>query len=343
MAETLLLTGVAGFIGAAVAGRLLARGDRVVGLDNLNAYYDPALKLDRLQRLQAEAPPGAFRFDQIDLTDAEALAALVAAEQPRRVLHLAAQAGVRHSLENPSLYIQSNVVGFGSILEACRHGGVEHLVYASSSSVYGGNRHMPFSEQDPVNHPVSLYAATKKANELMAHTYSHLYGLPATGLRFFTVYGPWGRPDMAPMLFARAILAGEPIKVFNQGRMERDFTYIDDIAEGVIRCLDKPATADPDFDPLQPNPATAAVPHRIFNIGNSRPIPLLRFIEVLEQALGREAIRNLQPMQPGDVPATYADTGALEDWVGFRPSTSIEVGIGRFASWYREYYGASAV
>jgi UDP-glucuronate 4-epimerase len=339
MADTLLVTGAAGFIGAAIAGRLLARGDRVVGLDNLNAYYDPALKRARLERLEAEAPDGGFRFERIDLTDAEALAALVAAEQPRRVLHLAAQAGVRHSLENPSLYIQSNVVGFGAILEACRHGGVEHLVYASSSSIYGGNRRMPFSEQDPVNHPVSLYAATKRANELMAHTYSHLYGLPATGLRFFTVYGPWGRPDMAPMLFARAILAGEPIRVFNQGRMERDFTYIDDIAEGVIRCLDKPASADPEFDPLQPNPATAAVPHRIFNIGNSRPIPLLRFIEVLEQALGREAIRDLQPMQPGDVPATYADTRALEAWVGFRPSTPIERGVERFASWYREYHG----
>ena len=339
MADTLLVTGVAGFIGAAIAGRLLARGDRVVGLDNLNAYYDLALKRARLERLEAEAPAGGFRFERIDLTDGESLAALVAAERPQRVLHLAAQAGVRHSLENPSLYIQSNVVGFGAILEACRHGGVEHLVYASSSSIYGGNRRMPFSEQDPVNHPVSLYAATKRANELMAHTYSHLYGLPATGLRFFTVYGPWGRPDMAPMLFARAILAGEPIRVFNQGRMERDFTYIDDIAEGVIRCLDKPASADPDFDPLQPNPATAAAPHRIFNIGNSRPIPLLRFIEVLEQALGREAIRDLQPMQPGDVPATYADTRALEEWVGFRPSTPIERGVERFASWYREYHG----
>lgn len=339
MAETLLITGVAGFIGAAIAGRLLARGARVVGLDNLNAYYDPSLKRARLERLEASASPGAFRFERLDLTEAGALSALVAAEKPRRVLHLAAQAGVRHSLENPSLYIQSNVVGFGAILEACRHGGVEHLVYASSSSIYGGNRRMPFSEQDPVNHPVSLYAATKRANELMGHTYSHLYGLPATGLRFFTVYGPWGRPDMAPMLFARAILAGEPIRVFNHGRMKRDFTYIDDIAEGVIRCLDKPASPDPDFDPLQPNPATAAVPHRIFNIGNSRPIPLLRFIEVLEQALGREAIRDLQPMQPGDVPATYADTRALEDWVGFRPSTPIEVGVERFARWYRGYRG----
>jgi UDP-glucuronate 4-epimerase len=246
---------------------------------------------------------------------------------------------VRHSLENPSLYIQSNVVGFGTILEACRHGAVEHLVYASSSSIYGGNRHMPFSERDPVNHPVSLYAATKKANELMAHTYSHLYGLPATGLRFFTVYGPRGRPDMAPMLFARAILAGEPIRVFNQGRMERDFTYIDDIVEGVIRCLDKPATADPDFDPLHPDPATAAVPHRIFNIGNSQPVALLHFIDLLEQALGRPAIRDLQPMQPGDVPATAADTTALAAWVGFRPSTPIEDGVARFAAWYREFHG----
>jgi UDP-glucuronate 4-epimerase len=266
------------------------------------------------------------------------MAALFASTRPRGVIHLAAQAGVRYSLENPSAYIQSNLVGFGNILESCRHHGVEHLVYASSSSVYGGNRRMPFSEQDPVNHPVSLYAATKKANELMAHTYSHLYGLPTTGLRFFTVYGPWGRPDMAPMLFARAILAGEPIQVFNHGRMERDFTYIDDIVEGVIRCLDKPATPDPDFDPLQPNPATAATPHRIFNIGNSRPTPLLRFIEVLEQSLGRKAIRELLPMQPGDVPATAADTSALEAWVGFAPSTPIEVGLELFARWYRDYF-----
>lgn len=256
----ILVTGVAGFIGAAAAERLLARGERVVGLDNLNAYYDPALKRARLERLEALAPAGAFAFHPLDLVDAEAVAALFAAERPARVLHLAAQAGVRHSIDNPALYIQSNLVGFGTVLEGCRHAGVEHLVYASSSSIYGGNRHMPFREQDPVNHPVSLYAATKKANELMAHTYSHLYGLPATGLRFFTVYGPWGRPDMAPMLFARAILAGDPIRVFNHGRMERDFTYIDDIVEGVIRCLDKPATADPAFDPLHPDPATAAAP-----------------------------------------------------------------------------------
>ena len=250
-------------IGAAVAHRLLERGERVIGLDNLNDYYDPALKQARLQRLEAAAAPGQFRFAALDVADADGLAALVAAERPDRVIHLAAQAGVRHSIDNPGVYIQSNLVGFGAVLEACRHQGVGHLVYASSSSVYGGNRQMPFSEQQAVNHPVSLYAATKKANELMAHTYSHLYGLPATGLRFFTVYGPWGRPDMAPMLFARAILAAEPIKVFNQGLMQRDFTYIDDIAEGVIRCLDKPASPDPLFDPLHPDPATSAAPHQI--------------------------------------------------------------------------------
>ena len=337
----ILVTGVAGFIGAAVAERLLARGESLIGLDNLNSYYDPALKRSRLERLQvlAQTLQGDFSFQQLDLADGDAMAALFAAEQPRGVVHLAAQAGVRHSIENPAAYIQSNLVGFGHILEGCRQQGVEHLVYASSSSVYGGNRQMPFSEQHPVNHPVSLYAATKKANELMAHTYSHLYGLPATGLRFFTVYGPWGRPDMAPMLFARAILAGEPIQVFNQGRMQRDFTYIDDIVEGVVRCLDKPATADPQFDPLHPDPATAAAPHRLFNIGNSQPIELLRFIEVLEQALGRPAIKDLQPMQPGDVPATAADTSALEAWVGFRPTTSIEVGVERFSAWYLRHYG----
>ena len=339
MAGSVLVTGAAGFIGAAVAERLLARGERVIGLDNLNPYYDPTLKRARLERLEAAAASGQFRFAELDVADAGALSALVAAEATDRVIHLAAQAGVRYSIENPAVYIQSNLVGFGAVLEACRYQGVAHLVYASSSSVYGGNRQMPFSEQHPVNHPVSLYAATKKANELMAHTYSHLYGLPATGLRFFTVYGPWGRPDMAPMLFARAILAGEPIKVFNQGQMQRDFTYIDDIAEGVIRCLDQPATANPRFDPLHPDPATAAVPHRLFNIGNSQPIPLLRFIEVLEQALGREAIRDLQPMQPGDVPATAADTSALEVWAGFRPTTPIETGVERFAAWYRGYFG----
>ncbi|MFM2159042.1 MAG: hypothetical protein RLZZ124_1516 [Cyanobacteriota bacterium] len=335
----ILVTGAAGFIGAEVARRLLQRGERVIGVDNLNTYYDPALKRSRLGRIVAlpEAET-AWRFERLSVEDGQALLALFAEERPRAVVHLAAQAGVRYSLENPSAYIQSNLVGFGHILEGCRHHGVEHLVYASSSSVYGGNRRLPFSEQQPVNHPVSLYAASKKANELMAHTYSHLYGLPATGLRFFTVYGPWGRPDMAPMLFARAILAGEPIRVFNHGRMQRDFTYIDDIVEGVIRCLDKPATADPAFDPLEPNPATASVPHRLFNIGNSQPIELMRFIGVLEKALGREAICDLQPMQPGDVEATAADTTALEAWVDFRPSTPIEVGVGNFARWYRDIH-----
>ena len=336
----ILVTGAAGFIGAEVARRLLCRGDRVIGLDNLNRYYDPALKQARLARIEAmpQAVASTWRFEAISVEDGGSVAALFAAEQPRAVVHLAAQAGVRYSLDNPAAYVQSNLVGFGHILEGCRHHGVEHLVYASSSSVYGGNRQMPFSEQHAVNHPVSLYAATKKANELMAHTYSHLYGLPATGLRFFTVYGPWGRPDMAPMLFARAILASEPIRVFNHGRMQRDFTYIDDIVEGVVRCLDQPATADPGFDPLQPNPATAAVPHRVFNIGNAQPTELLRFIEVLEQALGCEAIKDFQPMQPGDVVATAADTSALEAWVGFRPSTSIETGVESFAHWYRDVY-----
>jgi UDP-glucuronate 4-epimerase len=331
----ILVTGVAGFIGAAVTSSLISRGNRVVGVDNLNNYYSPLLKHARLHQL--EQLPGAserFRFVPIDIDNRSALDDLFAQECPSGVVHLAAQAGVRYSIQNPAVYIQSNLVGFGHILEGCRHHGVEHLVYASSSSVYGGNRAMPFSEQHPVNHPVSLYAATKKANELMAHTYSHLYGLPATGLRLFTVYGPWGRPDMAPMLFARAILAGEPIRVFNYGRMQRDFTYIDDIVEGVIRCLDKPASPDPIFDPQHPNPATATVPHRVFNIGNAQPVELNRFIAVLEDALGgRQAIRELYPLQPGDVVATAADNTALEAWVGFRPQTSLVQGLRQFADW----------
>ena len=338
MARTVLVTGAAGFIGAALSARLLQRGDRVIGLDNLNDYYDPSLKQARLRQIEAIASEDAWRFAEMALEDGDALMALFAAEKPEVVVNLAAQAGVRYSLENPAAYIQSNLVGFGHLLEGCRHHGTENLVYASSSSVYGGNRNLPFHEQQPVNHPVSLYAASKKANELMAHTYSHLYGLPATGLRFFTVYGPWGRPDMAPMLFARAILAGAPIKVFNHGKMQRDFTYIDDIVEGVLRCCDKPATANPEFDPLQPDPATAAAPHRVFNIGNSQPTELLRFIEVMEQALGREAIKDFQPMQPGDVVATAADTSALEQWVGFKPSTSIEKGVDAFARWYRDHF-----
>ena len=338
MSLPVLVTGAAGFIGAAVCERLLARGERVVGIDNLNHYYDPALKQARLSRIKASAPTAAWCFQRLELEDGSAIADLFARERPRLVIHLAAQAGVRYSLENPAAYLQSNLVGFGAILEGCRHYGVEHLVYASSSSVYGGNTNLPFTEHQSVNHPVSLYAATKKANELMAHTYGHLYGLPATGLRFFTVYGPWGRPDMAPMLFAKAILAGEPIRVFNQGRMRRDFTYIDDIVTGVIACADKPASADPSFDAAAPDPATSWAPHRLFNIGNSQPVQLLYFIELLERALGRQAIRDLQPMQPGDVEATAADTSLLEAWVGFRPSTSIEAGVERFARWYQASY-----
>ena len=339
MARTVLVTGAAGFIGAALSQRLLQRGDRVVGLDNLNDYYDPSLKQARLRQIEAVAPAGAWQFEHLALEDGDALMALFASEKPAVVVNLAAQAGVRYSLENPAAYIQSNLVGFGHLLEGCRHHGTGNLVYASSSSVYGGNRNLPFHEQQPVNHPVSLYAASKKANELMAHTYSHLYGLPATGLRFFTVYGPWGRPDMAPMLFARSILGGEPIKVFNYGTMQRDFTYIDDIVEGVLRCCDKPATANVDFDPLRPDPATAAAPHRVFNIGNSQPTELLRFISVMEEALGREAIKSFQPMQPGDVVSTAADTQALHKWIGFKPSIPIEQGIPNFVRWYRDFYG----
>ena len=341
MTRTILVTGAAGFIGAALSIRLLQRGDRVVGLDCLNDYYDPTLKQARLRQIEAVAPSGAWKFERLALEDVEALMALFAKERPQVVVNLAAQAGVRYSLDNPAAYIQSNLVGFGNLLEGCRHYGTENLVYASSSSVYGGNRNLPFHERQPVNHPVSLYAASKKANELMAHTYSHLYGLPATGLRFFTVYGPWGRPDMAPMLFARAILAGEPIKVFNHGKMQRDFTYIDDIVEGLVRCCDKPATPNPEFDPLEPDPATAAAPHRVFNIGNSQPTELLRFIEVMEQALGQKAIKDFQPMQPGDVVSTAANTNLLNNWIGFSPSTSIEEGIHSFSSWYLRYYGSA--
>ena len=337
---TVFVSGAAGFIGAAVCERLLARGERVVGFDNFNPYYDPALKRARIAQLQATAArtDTSWALIEADLEDRAAVEAAFMQHKPTTVIHLAAQAGVRHSIENPAAYIQANLVGFGHILEGCRHQGVEHLVYASSSSVYGGNTNLPFTEHQPVNHPVSLYAATKKANELMAHTYSHLYGLPATGLRFFTVYGPWGRPDMAPMLFAKAILAGEPIRVFNQGRMRRDFTYIDDIVTGVIACADKPASADPSFDTAAPDPATSWAPHRLFNIGNSQPVQLLYFIDLLERALGRQAIRDLQPMQPGDVEATAADTSLLEAWVGFRPSTSIEVGVESFARWYQASY-----
>jgi UDP-glucuronate 4-epimerase len=306
-----------------------------VGLDNLNDYYDVQLKLDRLARL---TPQPGFRFVKLDVADRPGMERLFAEERFDRVIHLAAQAGVRYSLKNPHAYVDANLVGFMNVLEGCRHSQVQHLVYASSSSVYGGNTKMPFSEHDSVDHPVSMYAATKKANELMAHTYSHLYGLPTTGLRFFTVYGPWGRPDMALFLFTKAILEGRPIDVFNHGNMRRDFTYVDDIVEGVIRVLDKTATPDPAYRAEAPDPGTGNVPYRVFNIGNHDPVPLMDFIGCIEQALGRTAAKNLLPLQDGDVPATYADVTALKDWVGFAPATDIRSGIERFVAWYREYY-----
>lgn len=333
-----LVTGVAGFIGMFVAQRLLARGDRVVGIDNLNDYYDPALKTDRLAQLANQAGASGFVFEKLDLADRDGMAALFARERFDRVVHLGAQAGVRYSLTNPMAYVDSNLVGFANVLEGCRHGGVEHLVYASSSSVYGGNAKLPYGETDGVDHPVSLYAATKRANEAMAHSYSHLYRLPTTGLRFFTVYGPWGRPDMAPFLFADAMLSGRPIQVFNEGRMTRDFTYIDDIVEGVLRVLDKPATPDPLYDAARPDPSTSNAPWRLFNIGNSTPVPLLEFIETMERALGVKAVREMRPLQPGDVLATHADASALDAWVGFSPATSLADGVQRFADWFRPRY-----
>ena len=332
-----LVTGAAGFIGMHVSQYLLARGDTVVGLDNLNDYYDVRLKEARLARL---TPDPMFRFAKCDVADREAMPRLFAEERFDRVVHLAAQAGVRYSLKNPHSYVDSNLVGFVNILEGCRHTNVAHLAYASSSSVYGGNTRMPFSEHDNVDHPISMYAATKKANELMAHTYSHLFGLPTTGLRFFTVYGPWGRPDMALFLFAKAILEGRPIDVFNNGRMTRDFTYIDDIVEGVVRVLDRTAEGDPAFDPDRPDPARSSAPYRIFNIGNSQPVDLMQYIETLENALGREAQKNFLPMQDGDVPATSADTSDLAAATGFAPATSVQEGVGRFVDWYRSFYRA---
>ena len=329
-----LVTGAAGFIGAALSKRLLARGDEVLGFDNLNAYYDPRLKHARLARL---LPHPSFSFVRGSLEDRTALDGAFADFKPERVVNLAAQAGVRYSLENPQAYVDSNIVGFVNVLEACRYAGVEHLVYASSSSVYGANRKLPFSVDDNVDHPVSLYAATKKANELMAHTYSHLFALPTTGLRFFTVYGPWGRPDMALFLFTRKILAGEPIDVFNHGRHSRDFTYIYDIVEGVIRTLDRVPGADPDYDPMAPTPASSSAPYRVYNIGNHQPVELLRYIEVLEDCLGRKAERRLLPLQPGDVPDTCADVTALRRDTGYSPSTPIEVGVRRFVDWYLEF------
>jgi UDP-glucuronate 4-epimerase len=331
-----LVTGAAGFIGSAVSAALLARGVPVVGLDNLNPYYDPALKQARLARLAAH---DGFEFVRLDLADRDGMRRLFAERRFTRVVNLAAQAGVRHSLKDPHAYADANLTGFLNVLEGCRHAGTAHLVYASTSSVYGANRAMPFSEHQPVEHPLSLYAATKKANELMAHSYSHLFGLPCTGLRFFTVYGPWGRPDMAAFLFADAILAGRPIQVFNHGDMQRDFTYVDDIVESLVRVLELPPAPDPSFDPLRPDPGSSAAPWRIYNIGNANPVPLERFIDALEAALGRAAIREYLPMQPGDVPATHADTAALVARTGYTPSTPVEEGVARFVAWYREYFG----
>ena len=332
----ILVTGTAGFIGAALALRLLERGDEVVGVDNLNPYYDVTLKRARLDRMRDCA---GFSDVRADIADAADMTALFARERPCAVVHLAAQAGVRYSLENPHAYVNSNLVGFANILEECRRHGIGHLVYASSSSVYGANRTLPFSVRHNVDHPLSLYAATKKSNELMAHSYSHLYGLRATGLRFFTVYGPWGRPDMALFQFTRNILEGRPIDVFNRGRHRRDFTYIDDVVEGVMRVLDRPAAADAVWRPESPNPATSAAPHRLYNIGNSRPVHLERYIEELETCLGRKAQKNFLPLQPGDVPDTFADVDDLVNDFDYRPTTPIEVGIRCFVDWYRAFYG----
>lgn len=332
-----LITGVAGFIGMHTAKRLLAKGIEVVGIDNLNDYYDVRLKEDRLNQL---TPLPGFRFIRMDLAGRKATEVLFAEEKFNRVINLAAQPGVRYSLQNPHAYIESNIVGFLNVLEGCRHNQVEHLVYASSSSVYGANTHMPFSVHDNVDHPVSIYAATKKSSELMAHTYSHLFGLPTTGLRFFTVYGPWGRPDMSPSLFTSAIRAGHAINVFNQGKMRRDFTYIDDIVEGVVRVLDRTATPNPDFDHSKPDAATSHAPYRVYNIGNHEPVELMTFIGTIEDALGMKAVKNMLPMQDGDVVATYAETDDLREAVGFSPATPLKEGVEKFVAWHRSYYKA---
>jgi UDP-glucuronate 4-epimerase len=333
--SSILVTGTAGFIGFHVTRRLLDRGETVIGLDNLNDYYDVRLKEARLAQL---TPRERFSFVKLDLANRQGMRDLFTDEPIKRVVHLAAQAGVRYSLVNPYAYTESNIEGFLNILEGCRHAQIKHLVYASSSSVYGGNTQMPFSIHDNVDHPVSLYAATKKANELMAHCYAHLYRIPCTGLRFFTVYGPWGRPDMALFIFTKAILEGTPIEVFNHGKMQRDFTYIDDIVEGIVRTLDRPATPNPSWSGDRPDPGTSSAPARVYNIGNHQPAELMRFIEVLEQALGKKAEKKLMPLQPGDVPATYADIDDLTRDVGFTPATPIEEGIPRFVKWYREFY-----
>ncbi len=333
----ILVTGAAGFIGYHVAARLLARGDVVVGLDDLNDYYDPALKRARLAQL--EAVPG-FRFAKLDLADRAGMAALFAAGGFERVVHLGAQAGVRYSVTHPQAYVDSNLVGTANVLEGCRQHGVRHLVYASTSSVYGANAKLPFSPHDGADHPLSFYAATKKANEAMAHAYSSLHGLPTTGLRFFTVYGPWGRPDMALFKFTRAILAGEPIELYNQGRHRRDFTYVDDIVAGVVGALDRVAAPDPSWDAAAPDPATSRAPYRLYNIGNNRPVELMRYVELLERFLGRTAEKRLLPLQPGDVQDTWADVDDLARDVGYAPETPVEVGVGRFVEWYRGYYRA---
>ena len=335
----ILVTGTAGFIGAAVAEALLARGDEVVGVDNLNDYYDVGLKRARLERITGHP---AYHHRELDLADTEATRELFAREAPARTIHLAAQAGVRYSIDHPHAYGAANLTAFLNVLEGCRQTQVEHLTYASSISVYGGNTKTPFSERDPVDHPVSLYAATKKANELMAHTYSHLYALPTTGLRFFTVYGPWGRPDMSPFLFVKRILEGEPIDVFNYGDHQRDFTYIDDIVEGVLRTSDQPAAPDPGYDPARPDASRSNAPWRVFNIGCAQPVELLRYIEVIEACTGMKAVKRMRPMQPGDVKATFADVSALEAAVGYRPKVSLEEGMARFVAWYRDFYGVPA-
>ncbi len=331
----ILVTGAAGFIGFHLSIYLLKRGDDVVGLDNLNDYYDVKLKTDRLDILRNHQN---FVFIKADLSDRAAVEKAFAEHRFDRVINLAAQAGVRYSIENPRAYIDANIAGFMNILEACRHNRVEHLVYASSSSVYGSNTRMPFSVHHNVDHPVSLYAATKKANELMAHTYSHLYGLPVTGLRFFTVYGPWGRPDMALFMFTKAIIEGQPIKVFNNGKMQRDFTYIDDIVEGVVRVCDRVATPDENWNGDAPDPASSRSPYRLYNIGNHKPVELLKFIEIIEKKVGKKAVMEMLPMQPGDVPATCADVEDLMRDIGFAPNTSLEIGVSRFIDWYRGYY-----
>jgi UDP-glucuronate 4-epimerase len=335
----ILVTGAAGFIGYHVARMLLERGDEVVGFDSLNDYYDPALKDARLAQLR---PFERFTFIRGNVADRQAMEQLFTEHKPRRVVHLAAQAGVRYSLENPHAYAESNLLGFLNILEGCRHHGIEHLVYASTSSVYGANTTQPFSEHHSVEHPITLYAATKKSNEMMAHAYAHLFRLPVTGLRFFTVYGPWGRPDMALFRFTRGILEGQPIPVYNEGRMIRDFTYVDDVAEGVVRTLDRPATPNPDWDGAEPDPATSSAPYRVFNIGNSKPVPLLEYIAIIERCLGKRAILDLLPIQPGDVPSTMADVSALEAAVDFRPRVSVEEGVAKFVEWYLAHYRPSA-